>query len=266
MTFSIHQVKRTMDATLPPRTMIHSLAKVGKSTFASGAPSAIFIQVEDGLSAIDTNAFPLATEWQDILSAVASLYQEDHEYKTVVLDSADWAEKLANARVCKDHNVKGIESIGYGKGFSFAADLFSELLEGLNALRIKKGMHIVILAHTEIRRFDDPLAASYDRWQPKLSKMIVRMVSEWCDVIGFAQIEAVTKTEKEQGFKPERVRALTTGRRILNLQGSPAFDAGNRYGLPASIALEWGEYEKALAEARGTQPEETEIKQSKKGK
>ena len=62
--------------------------------------------------------FPLCRSWQDVLDCIASLYQEQHEFKTVVLDSMDWAERLAHAKVAKDNDVTGIEKIGYGKGNS----------------------------------------------------------------------------------------------------------------------------------------------------
>ena len=39
---------------VPPRLMIYGSEGVGKSTFASNAPKAVFIQTEDGLSEIDT--------------------------------------------------------------------------------------------------------------------------------------------------------------------------------------------------------------------
>jgi hypothetical protein len=251
-TFSLASIRRTR-SDMPPRTIVYGAHKIGKSTFANGAPGAIVIQTEDGMDAIDGAAFPLCKSWEDVLACVTALYQEQHEHKTVVLDSVDWAERLAQAAVCADQGVKSIEMIGYGKGYAFAADKFAELLDGMNALRTQRGMHVVLLCHSEIRRFDDPLADSYDRYQLKLHKQTAKLVQEWADVIGYAALDAVTKVEKEQGFKPARTRALTTGRRVLHLQGSPAFEAGNRYGLQASVPLEWAAYQAALDEARAPQ-------------
>jgi hypothetical protein len=250
MGFSIQNVKRTR-SDLPLRTVIYGPHKIGKSTFASCAPSPIFIQTEDGLESIDAEAFPLCRQWGDVLDAVTSLYQEQHDFKTVVLDSADWAERLLHAHVSKEHGGgKGIEAIGYGKGFTYAAEGFNELLDGLNALRVERGMQIVILCHAEIKRFDDPLADSYDRYQLKLHKQVGKLLQEWADVIGFAKLDALTKTEKEQGFKQERTRAIGTGRRMLWLAPSPSFDAGARISLPDTLPLEWAAYQEALNSAR----------------
>jgi hypothetical protein len=248
--FDLKQIKATKDTTLPPRTVVHGQAKLGKSTFASKAPSPIFIDTEDGLRAIDTKSFPLCTTWDDVLSSVSTLYQEDHQFKTVVLDSADWAQGLAYARVCSDNNVKNIEACGYGKGYTYAADLFRELLDGLTALRNHKGMGVVILAHSEIRRYDDPTTDAYDQIQIALSKQIGKMVCEWADVIGLAQIDTIAKIEKKKGFTEERTRAITTGSRVLRLVGAPSYLAGNRYGLPDTIPLDWNNYQLVLDEAR----------------
>lgn len=245
MAFDLGSIKPTRKDT-PARILVYGPHKIGKSTFAAAAPGAIFIPTEDGQENLDAQAFPLCRAWADVLSCVTALYSEKHEHKTVVLDSADWAEQLAQAKV---GDGKGVESIGYGKGYTFAADLFRELLDGLNALRTQRGMQIVLLCHAEIRRFDDPLADSYDRYQIKLHKLVGKMVQEWADVIGFAQIAQATKIE-DQGFDKSRTRVVSLEQRVLHLACSPAFDAGNRYDLPAKLPLVWGEFETALTAAR----------------
>lgn len=250
MSFSLKQIKTTKDPTAPARLTLYAEHKQGKSTFASQSNKPIFIPTEDGLSAIEVDAFPLCKSWDDTMECVSSLYSDDHDYKTVVLDSADWAERLVQAHVAKANGVDAIERIGYGKGFLEAADRFADLLSGLNALRTEKGMDVIILCHCQIRRFDDPMAESYDRYELKLQKHIAKLVMEWSDVLAFAQIETITKTGKGDGFKAERNRAITTGRRMMHLQKSPAFDAGNRFGLPDVIPLDWSTYEEAMKEAR----------------
>jgi hypothetical protein len=247
--FDLKSIKKTKQDN-PERILIYGPHKIGKSTFASTATGSIFIQCEDGLDALNATAFPLCRRWSDILDCMTTLYQTDHGYQCIVLDTADWAEKLAQEEVCKQNNVKSIEAIGYGKGYVYVADLFKELLDGLNALRLNKKMRIIILAHSEIRRFDDPQADAYDRYQIKLHKLVGKLIQEWCDVIGFAQLDTITKVEKAKGFKDERTRAITTGQRVLRLTGSPSFDAGNRFSLPDSIPLIWSEYQTALDAAR----------------
>jgi hypothetical protein len=248
--FDLKSIQPTRKDT-PSRILIHGQHKVGKSTWAAGAESPIFIATEEGQDAIDAQAFPLCKTWADVLGCVTSLYQEEHKFKTVVLDSGDWAETLAQKHACAQQEKKSIEDFGYGKGYTFAADIFRELIDGLDALRSAKQMQVIIICHSEIRRFDDPLADSYDRYGIKMHKMISKLVQEWADVIAFAQPATTTKTE-DKGFNKKRTRALDLNSRVLHLNGSPAFDAGNRYDLPPVLPLIWGEFEAALKAAKAT--------------
>lgn len=248
MSFDLKSIRSTKK-NVPTRILTHGPHKVGKSTFAAQSEKPIFVPTEDGQDNIDAQAFPLCKKWDDVMSCVTTLYRDEHDFKTVVLDSADWAESLAWAKVAQDHDVKGIESIGYGKGYVFAADLFRELLDGLNALRLERGMQVIVLCHSEIKRFDDPQADSYDRYQIKLHKLVNKMVQEWADIIAFAQQDMATKTE-ETGFGNKRVRAIDIDRRVLRLKGSAAYDAGTRYEMPATVPLIWSEFEKELTKAK----------------
>jgi hypothetical protein len=162
-------------------------------------------------------------------------------------------EKLLFEKVCQNEGEKNIEKVlkGFGKGFSLAADLFNEILLGLNALRESKNMRVIILCHATIKKFEDPTTNTYDRYQMKLCNPISRLLSEWADVIGFCQQEMATKVQKSSGFDGERVIPIDLGTRVLRLNGTASYDAGNRYDLPASIPLVWSEYETALNKARG---------------
>lgn len=253
MSFDLSSIKKTK-TDVPARILLYGPHKIGKSTFAASAESPIFIPTEDGLDAIDAEAFPLCREWSDVIAAVTALYTEDHKFKTVVLDSADWAETLSQRDVVDNYaekKISGIEGIGYGKGYVYAAETFRNLLDGLNSLRTQRGMEIIILCHAEIKKFDDPLAESYDRYQIKLHKLVGKMVQEWADVIGFAQNEATTKTKEGEGFDKDRTRAIDLNRRVIKLNPNAAFDAGNRYGLPDTLPLCYADFKKALNEARG---------------
>ena len=61
---------------------------------------------EDGLDAIDVPAFPLAIIFGDVLNAIEQLATQEHDRKTVVLDSVDWLERLIFEQLCKERNVK----------------------------------------------------------------------------------------------------------------------------------------------------------------
>lgn len=234
----------------PPRILVYGSHKIGKSTFASGAPKPIFIQTEDGLDNLSVDAFPLATSYQEVIEAMGTLFNETHDYQTVVIDSMDWLEKLVWQKVCDDSGKhKKIEDFGYGKGYVAALDVWREFLDGLNALRTQKNMSIICICHTEIRRFDSPETDAYDRYQPKLNAKATALVSEWVDALGFANYRVVTKEVTKKFSEEKAHRGVSTGERILNLEEKASFLAGNRYGLPASVPFTWDAFNAALITA-----------------
>lgn len=234
---------------LPPRLGCYGQDKIGKSTFAAGAPKPVFIQTEDGLSALDVAKFPLATSYEDVTSAINSLITEDHEYKTAVLDSVDWLEKLLWQKVCSDEKVDSIEAIGYGKGYVMACDHWRTILQGLNKLREEKNMAVILIAHCLVKRFDDPTAESYDRYILSTHKDIASTMREWVDALGFAHQDFVVHKE-DVGFGKKTARAVeTAASHVMHLRRTPAFDAGNRYGLPDKIDLSWAAFADAFAAA-----------------
>lgn len=135
MAISLSNIKATKHAT-PPRILIHGGAKLGKSTFASHAPNPIFIRTEDGLNGLNTNAFDLAKSFNDVREALTALMTEKHEFKTVVVDSADWLETLIHEHICKSNGTSSMRTAegGYGNAYNVAASHFKEVLNSLDDL------------------------------------------------------------------------------------------------------------------------------------
>lgn len=223
-------------ATKPPRIVVYGDHKIGKSTFAASAPNPIVMRTEDGLAAIQVPAFPLAQSYQDVINAIDTLYQGGHPFQTAVLDSLDWLEPLVwkyTAEQENKSNIKDIEDIGYGKGYTKADEHWRTILDGLDALNAQ-GMTIICLAHAEIKRFDAPDTEAYDRYQIKLHKRASAIIQEWADVIGFAHHEVMTVTE-DAGFNKKTTRGVSVGTRVLSVEERPAYYAGNRYSLPPDL-------------------------------
>ena len=128
MAISLASISRSTPK--PPRIVIFGDAGIGKTTFAVSAPDPIVLQTEDGLGALDVPAFPLAKSFGEVMEAIYSLYEEDHLYKTLVVDSLDWAEPLIWQQVCQSSKVESIESLGYGKGYIEALTYWRQLFEG----------------------------------------------------------------------------------------------------------------------------------------
>lgn len=222
----------------PPRIVPYGPEGIGKSTFGASAPSPIFLPTEDGLDALDVQAFPLARTYADVESAISTLQNEKHSFSTLVIDSLDWLEPLVWGEVCKQHDKKAIEDFGYGKGYTYAADQWRALLASLNSLRLDHNMAIVLIGHSMIKRFDDPAAEPYDRYRIKLHEKSSAVVREWSDVLGFASQRVITQ-KSDVGFNKKVARGVATGERMLWLHEQPAFEAKCRYAVPDSVPLSW---------------------------
>ena len=95
MAFNLDSISKGK-AVRAPRIVLLGVEKIGKSTFASQSDDAIFIPIkgEEGADDLDVAKFPTAKAHADVLQAIGTLYSEDHDYKTVVLDSASTLEPL----------------------------------------------------------------------------------------------------------------------------------------------------------------------------
>lgn len=191
MAFDLKSIKKNVSLSAP-RVLVYGVEGIGKSTFAAGAPSPVFIQTEDGLGSLAVDHFPIATSVKDVLDAISTLFDSDHAFKTVVIDSLDWLETLIWRDIESKYDAK---DLAYGKGAMIAADKWREILDGLTALRNERGMIVILIAHCEIKRFDSPETEPYDRYQPKLQARSSALMREWADAVLFANYRTVIKKE-----------------------------------------------------------------------
>ncbi len=253
MAISIASLRR-VKADQPPRVLIYGPEKMGKTTLAAEFPAPVFLQTERGesgsleLDALAPEGQTHLTSFQDVIDAIGVLAGEDHQFKTVVLDSVSALQKLIWDKVCRDSNVATIELAGggYGKGYIEADNHWLTIIDGLNYLRNERGMAIVLIGHAIIGRFDDPETQSYSRYDIDLHKRAEALLKREVDAILLVKKDVTIKTE---GAKPGQGRARADGgdARWIYTQGRPAFTAGNRYDMPDRILYQKGQGYAALA-------------------
>jgi len=221
----------------PRRTLIYGVHGVGKSSYAASSDRPIFIPIEDGLGQIDCHRFPLAKSHKDVLEAVKALYTQTHEYRTVVVDSLDWLERLIWDDVCREFAVRYLEKAdgGYGKGYTYTLPRWREILEGLDALRTDRGMHVILIAHAKTEKFQTPEDTAHDRFAPRLHKLASALIQEWCDEVFFATYDSITD--------PRKVKSKEPPKRIMRTSEGPTHVAKNRLGMPPEVPLEWAAYQ-----------------------
>lgn len=216
------------------KCLVYGPEGIGKSTFAAHFPAPVYIDTEGSTARMDVDRFAEPEKLEDVESYIDQLRTEDHGYKTLVIDTMDRLEYLIRDKVCQENNVAGLESIGYGKGYTYLEEKANRLLGKLDALRMAKGMHILLICHGQMRKFEQPdEMGAYDRWELKLSKKVAPMVKEWADMVLFANYKTVVvKTDSGS-------RKAQGGKRVMYTAHAPAWDAKNRDNLPEMLDFDY---------------------------
>lgn len=235
------------------KVVIYGPEGIGKTTFASRFPNPVFIDTEGSTSHYDLQRFPAPTSWAMLLEEVQQAAGSPACCRTLVIDTADWAEKLCTQSLLARCKKTGIEDFGYGKGYTYLNEDFGKLLNLLNEV-VAAGIHVVFTAHAAMRKFEQPdEMGAYDRWELKLHKLNSAMLKEWADMVLFANYRtfAVAVDDKGKKFKAQG------GERVMYTSHHPCWDAKNRYGLPEELPFSFDGIAHLFGDvpARPTEPE-----------
>lgn len=226
----------------PRRTLLYGVHGVGKSTWAAQAPDCLMLNLEDGLNDIDCQKTEQLTSLESVSSALTWLATAEHKFRYVAIDSADWLESLIHAEVARKAG-KDFADIGFGNGYKAALKYWDEITFKLDWLRTENGIGVIMLAHAQVKKYQDPEQDSYDRYMPALHDSASALLMEWSDDVLFASYKVFVRKE-DLGFNKERGIAVGGTERFIRTQESAGALAKNRLeGIPAEIGFSWPEYQ-----------------------
>lgn len=230
------------------KIVVYGPEGIGKSTFAAQFPEPVFIDTEGSTKDMDVARFPEPSSWTMILEQVSEVIKAPNVCKTLIIDTADWAEMLCVTSVCKKNQKGSIEEFGYGKGYTYIQEEFGKLLNLLTDV-VKAGINVVLTAHAKMRKFEQPdEMGAYDRWEMKLSKGVAPMVKEWADMVLFCNYKTMVVNVDGQGTQKGKNKAQG-GRRVMYTTHHSCWDAKNRYGLPDEMPFEYEAIRRIIEEA-----------------
>ena len=215
------------------KVVIYGSEGIGKSSLAAKFPDPLIIDTEGGTAHMDVRRIDKPESWEELLGIVREVAATPNVCRTLVLDTADWAEQLVTDYLCAKYKQNSIESFGYGKGYTYLSEEFARLLALFDSV-IAAQIHVVITAHAKMRKFEQPdEMGAYDRWEMKLSKQVAPLVKEWCDLLLFCNYQTYVVTTETNKQKAQG------GKRVMYTSHHPAWDAKSRVDLPPVLDLDY---------------------------
>jgi len=216
----------------PLRAVFYGPEGIGKSTLASHFPNPLFLDLEGGTNHMDVARMPVPSSWTMLKQFLGEFRRDTMGYSTLVVDTADWAERMCTDHICAE---RGLESLGgqndYGRSYNLLYVEWAKFLDFLTEIRDACGVHVVLLAHAHMRKFEQPdEAGAYDRWELKLERKTGQIMKEWADTVLFGNyrtiVVEVDNKKKAQG-----------GKRVIYTTHHPCWDAKNRLNLSDQLDM-----------------------------
>ena len=218
-------------------------AGLGKTTLASTFPNPIFLRTEDGTMSLDGREdvalLPVASTVEECFSYIEMLGSEEHNFKTLVVDSITQFNTLIEKEVLEsDKKAKSLNSAlgGYGAAYSAVSETHRKFREWCGALSSDKNMHIVFIAHTDTETIDQPDGDNYSRYTIRMHKKSVSHYSDNVDVIAYLKLKTFTI-----GATDKKKKAVSDGTRIITAYPIANHISKNRLGIDSDIVVRNGE-------------------------
>ena len=223
------------------KVVIYGPEGIGKSTFAAHFPNPLFIDTEGSTGELDVRRLPAPTSWQYLMWEINQVKANPDICSSLIIDTADWAERFCINNLCEKNQVSGIEGFGYGKGYVYLEEEFGRFLNRLSDL-IDLGINVVFTAHATMRKFEQPdESGAYDRWELKLQKKDGPLLKEWADMVLFANYETFVVKEGSGDMKKAKAKGGQGQKRSMDRASGSGVFSRDPDALLDLIELEIGE-------------------------
>lgn len=210
--------------------LLYGPSKIGKSTFASQAPDAIFLATEPGLNALEVYQQPIRN-WGEFLEVCAELARGEHPFKTVVIDTIDILYRLCADHICQKRGLEHESDGSHGKIYGLIKNEIYRVLTKLAHLPYG----LILISHSQDRDLETR-TGTVTRTVPTLSESFRQIVIGLVDLILYCDVQI---EQAEDGTRKYR--------RVVRTKPSPNYDAGDRFGsLPEVMDLNFQAFAKAF--------------------
>ena len=220
-------------------------AGLGKTSLAAAFPKPIFIRAEDGVNSIPAKsrpqAFPVLQDVPTLWEQLNGLINEQHDFKTLVIDSISKLESMFIEHVVSSDPKKPAtirQAVGgYGAGLDAVGAMHRRVRKAAGILRDKKGMHVVFIGHAETDTVSPPDGESYSKYSLRMNQnKSTPPYTDDVDLVGFVRLQMFMR-----GSDDERKLAVTDGSRALVCHATASNISKNRLGITEEIPFALGE-------------------------
>lgn len=216
--------------------LVYGAPKIGKSTFASRFPEAIFFECEPGLNQLEVFKIPTYS-WESFLEACKLIASGGHRFKTIVIDTIDNAFKLCSDYVCAKHSIDYEGDLGHGKGWALVKNEWHRVLTRLASLPYG----LVLISHAQDKTIETR-TGEYTKTQPSLPDRARSIVLGLVDMILLC--DTVSRKDASGNLVIDR---------IIRTKPHPTYEAGDRTGrLPEVLPLDYDIFLKSFTTTPGT--------------
>lgn len=214
----------------------------GKTSLAASFPKPFLIRTVGEAVPRDLDEAPDALDEvqkpAQLFAQLMALLDEEHDYQTLIVDSVTGLEAMFIADVlASDTKARGLNQAlgGYGAGRAAVVAQHARVRKAAEALRKRRQMNVVFVAHADIVRVDPPDSDGFSLYSLRLDNKSMAPYVDSVDVVGFVKQHVVLMGD--EGSK----KAVTTGDRTLTCYMTPASVAKNRLGIVDDIEFIQGE-------------------------
>lgn len=216
------------------RGVVYGDNGIGKTSTLACAMQPIIMDMEGNCGHIEAHKQRI-TNFDDFHRFLDALIIQEHDYKTLILDSLDSIQIVLNEKIMNSYSLK---QLSYGNGSSVWKIYIKEVLDKLDKLSMIKGMNILFTAHWKVKSAKNPMTEDYDRYDLRINEDMKTGFCNWVQFIVLALKEVIIE-EKDAGFGKKKAKSIE--RRAWYTHGDPTYYGKNVFNLPKKIPMETAE-------------------------